>query len=154
MTAVFANEWLWLIFVGIGCLLIIGELLAGIDTGFDFVFVGLAFVLAGVIGLIVGPWEVSVIALSVAAVGYFLAGRRYIKRWAWTRGTKTNVDAIIGRPALVVKPIGKFDRGRVMIDGVLWRAGANEDIEEGAEVTIEGVRGSTLIVSRQGGGQQ
>jgi len=154
MSELFADQWLWLIFVGVGCLLIIGELLAGIDTGFDFVFVGLAFVLAGVIGLIVGPWEASVIALSVAAVGYFLAGRRYVKRWVQTRETKTNVDAIIGRTALVVKPIGKFERGRVKIDGVLWRAGANEDIEEGAEVAINGVRGSTLLVSRQGGGQQ
>ena len=69
------------------------------------------------------------------------------------RGTKSGVDRLIGRTALVVKPIGKFERGRVKIDAVIWRASADEDIEEGVEVTIDGVYGSTLIVSKQGGEQ-
>ena len=58
---------------------------------------------------------------------------------------------MMGRMGLVVKPIGKFQRGRIKVDGVLWRASADEDIEEGVEVTIDGVYGSTLIVSKQGG---
>ena len=39
------------------------------------------------------------------------------------------------------------------VDGVVWRASAGEDIEEGVEVSIEKVHSSILLVSKQGGEQ-
>jgi membrane protein implicated in regulation of membrane protease activity len=151
MTAVFADEWLWVIFVGFGFLLIIAELFGGVDAEFDLVVIGGAFILGGLIGLFFGPWLVSVVSFSVVSVLYFVFGRRYMKRWTRTRETKTNVDALMGRTAIVVKPIAKWERGRVKIDGVTWRASAEGEIAEGVEVAINGVKGSTLLVSIQGG---
>ncbi len=151
MSALFADQWLWLIFVTIGLVLVIVEVLGGVDTGFDLASIGVAFVVGGAIGQFFDTWSASVVAFSAASIAYMVLGRRYIKRWRQVRETKTNIDAMMGRMGLVVKPIGKFQRGRIKIDGVLWRASADDDIEEGVEVTIDGVHGSTLIVSKQGG---
>lgn len=153
MSALLADQWLWLIFVGVGFLLVIAELVGGIDTGFDLVSIGLAFVLGGLIGWPFGSWPAPMISVTVVSIAYIALGRRNIRRWVQVRGTKSGVDRLIGRTALVVKPISKYERGRVKIDAILWRASADEDIEEGIEVAIDGVRGSTLIVSRQGGDQ-
>lgn len=153
MSALFADQWLWLIFVGVGFLLVIAELVGGIDTGFDLVSIGLAFVLGGLIGWPFGSWPAPMISVTVVSIAYIAFGRRNIKRWVQVRGTKSGVDRLIGRTALVVKPISKYERGRVKIDAVVWRASADEEIEEGIEVAIDGVHGSTLIVSRQGGDQ-
>jgi len=43
----FANSWLWLIFTGTGLFLALLELLIGIDTGLDLVFIGSAFIIGG-----------------------------------------------------------------------------------------------------------
>lgn len=154
MSALFADQWLWLIFIGVGFLLIIAELFVGIDAEFELIVIGAAFILGGLVGLLFGPWQASVISFSVVSLLYWAVGRKYMKRWIWTREMKTNVDALMGRTALVVKPIGKYDRGRVKIDAVVWRASADDDIKEGVEVTVDGVHGSTLIVSKQGGEHQ
>ena len=151
MSALFADEWLWLIFIGVGFLLVIAELVGGIDTGFDLVSIGLAFVVGGLIGWPFGSWPVPVASVTVVSIAYIAFGRRNIKLWVQVRGTKSGVDRLIGRTALVVKPISKYERGRVKIDAIVWRASADEGIEEGVEVTIDGVHGSTLIVSKQGG---
>ena len=151
MSALFADQWLWLIFVTVGLVLVIAEVLGGVDTGFDLASIGIAFVIGGAIGQFFDAWSASVVAFSVAAIAYVSLGRRYIKRWRQVRETKTNIDAMMGRMGLVVKPIGKFQRGRIKVDGVLWRASADEDIEEGTEVVIDSVHGSTLSVSKQGG---
>ena len=151
MSALFADEWLWVIFIGIGFLLVIAELVGGIATGFDLVSIGLAFVVGGLIGWPFGSWPAPVASVSVVSIAYIAFGRRNIRRWVQIRGTKSGVDRLIGRTALVVKPISKYERGRVKIDAIAWRASADEDIEVGVEVTIDGVYGSTLIVSKQGG---
>lgn len=154
MTALFADQWLWLIFICVGLLLALAELLGGIDTGLELVAVGSAFALGGLIGWAFDSWPATVVAFGVLCIAYVAVGRRYLKRWAQVRETKTNVDALIGRTGLVVKGISKYERGRVQVNGRLWRASAEEDVEAGAEVTITAIRGSTLIVYVNGGDQQ
>ncbi len=153
MSALLADQWLWLIFIGLGFLLMIAEMVGGIDTGFDLVSLGLAFVLGGLVGWPFGSWPAPVVSVSVVSITYIALGRGYLKRWMQVRETKSGVDRLIGRTAIVVKPIARYERGRVKIDAVVWRASADEEIEEGIEVVIDGVRGSTLLVSRQGGDQ-
>ena len=60
----FADSWLWLIFVGAGLLFILLELILGVETGFDLVFIGSAFILGG---LITWPFHSWVLSLIVTA---------------------------------------------------------------------------------------
>lgn len=69
--------------------------------------------------------------------------------------TKTNVDTLIGREAVVLQEINNLQvRGQVMLGGMEWtaRTGSNDEvIEKGAVVLVERVDGVKLIVSRKGG---
>ena len=58
---VFADLWLWLIFVVIGLILVSVELFIGIETGLDLVFIGSAFVLGGLISWPFHSWIMTVI---------------------------------------------------------------------------------------------
>ena len=148
----FAEQWLWLIFVGVGLLLVLLELIVGVATGFDMVFVGSTFILGGLVTWPFGSWPATVIVTSVICVAYVAIGRKYVHRWTAVREAKTNVDAIIGRKGIVLRGIAKYADGRVKIDNQQWRARAEEDIKEGEEIVVSSVKGATLIVNKTEGG--
>ena len=65
---------------------------------------------------------------------------------------RTNIDAIIGQSGIVRRHIAQNEVGLVKVGYELWRAKAEEDIEEGEEVEVIGVSGVTLEVKKVGGG--
>ena len=147
----FADQWLWLIFIGVGVVLVALEFLAGIETGFELVSFGVTFVLGGIVAWPLDTWLVAVIVTAVLCLVYLTVARKYIRRWVQVRMTPTNVDAVIGRSGVVIANIARHTPGRVRIGTEEWRASAEEKIAEGAEITVTGVRGATLIVVKNGG---
>lgn len=140
------DSWVWVVFVGIGLLMILLELIVGVETGLDLVFLGSAFILGG---LATGPfnsWILTLIVTSAIGVAYVALGRRYIHRWTATRKEKTNIDAIIGKRGIVLQSIAKNADGRVKVGNEEWKAMAAEDIEKGAEIVVIGISGVTLDV--------
>jgi membrane protein implicated in regulation of membrane protease activity len=147
----FADQWLWLIFIGAGVALVALEFLAGIETGFELVSIGTTFVLGGIVAWPLDNWLVAVIVTAVLCLVYITIARRYIRRWVQVKMTPTNVDALIGRSGIVIENIARHTPGRVRVGTEEWRANAEEEIGEGVEITVEGVRGATLIVVKNGG---
>ena len=64
--------------------------------------------------------------------------------------TKTNVDSIIGKQAIVLAQINNLmEEGQVMLNGMEWSARAYEEekiIPTGAVVVVKEIRGVKLIV--------
>jgi membrane protein implicated in regulation of membrane protease activity len=147
----FADQWLWLIFIGVGVALVALEFLAGIETGFELVSIGATFVLGGVVAWPLDNWVVAVVVTAVLCLVYLTVARKYIRRWVQVKTTPTNVDAIIGRSGFVIQDIARNIPGRVRVGAEEWRANAEEEIGEGIEVTVTGVRGATLSVVKKGG---
>ena len=148
----FADQWLWLIFVGIGLALVVTEFLGGGFSGFELAVIGSVLIIGGLVASPFDSWQIAVIVTSVLCFVYIAAGRRYVRRWSQTRTAKTNIDAIIGARGVVVKAITKYAPGRTAVGGTQWRASADEEIGEGQEVTVIEVRGTTLIVQKTAGG--
>ncbi len=149
----FVDQWLWLIFVGVGLMLALLELFGGVNTELDLVAVGSAFIIGGLAGWPLEWWLVAVLVTSLLCIAYVAIGRRYIKRWVQPREARTNVDAIIGREGVVINGIAKNNPGRVRVGNEEWLASAEEDFDEGAEVVVTAVRGATLIVTKADGGR-
>ena len=145
----FADSWLWLFFVGAGLLFIILDFIVGVG---DFLFMGSVFIIGGLATWPFHSWPVTVIATSVVSLGYIILGRRFVRRWTAVREEKTNIDAVIGRKGIVIKNIARYADGQIKIDNMRWRARADENIEEGEEVVVTGVRGATLMVDKIKGG--
>jgi membrane protein implicated in regulation of membrane protease activity len=150
----FADQWLWLIFIGVGVALVALEFLAGIETGFELVSIGTTFVLGGVIAWPLDNWVVAVVVTAVLCLVYLTVARKYIRQWVQVKTTPTNVDAVIGRSGIVLKDIAINTPGRVRVGAEEWRANSEEEIGEGVEIVVTGVRGATLLVVKKGGEQE
>jgi membrane protein implicated in regulation of membrane protease activity len=150
----FVDSWLWLIFIAAGLVLVMMELLLGIETGLDMVFIGSAFIIGGLITAALHSWVWTAIIAGVICVIYVFVGRRYIHRRVAVKGEKTNIDTIIGQQGFVRQDISQQNYGIVKIGMEEWRAKADEDIKTGEEITVVAISGVTLSVKRVEGGKQ
>ena len=148
----FPDSWLWLVFVIVGLLLVLLELIVGVETSLDLVFIGSAFILGGLATWPFYSWLLTLIVTSVICIAYVALGRRYVHRWTLVRKAKTNIDAIIGRRGIVLRSIARNVDGLVKVGNERWRARAEEDIKEGEEIVVNSVNGVTLIVEKNKGG--
>ena len=152
MTLEFADSWLWLIFVIAGLFLAILELIIGVETGYDLVIIGSAFIVGGLATWPAHSWLLTVVVTSVISIAYLVVGRRYVHRWTAVKKERTNIDAIIGRHGVVLQSITRNDDGLVKVRNERWRARAKEDIEKGDAIVVTSVSGVTLIVEKIEGG--
>jgi len=147
---VFFNSWLWVIFVAGGLLMVLLELIVGVETGFDLVVLGSLLILSGLATSFVGNWWVTAVCACVLGLVYIIVGRKYVHRLRqWRTEIKTNIDAIIGESGYVVKVITSNTDGSVSVRGQLWRARAEEDINNGEEIVVNDIVGTTLIVKKK-----
>ena len=154
MDVTFVDSWLWLIFIGAGLVLVMLELLVGVETGLDMVFIGSALILGGLISIALNSWVWTAVISGGICVVYVFIGRRYIHRRVAVKGEKTNIDTIVGRQGFVLQDITQQNFGIVKIGMEEWRAKADEDIKKGEEITVIDVSGVTLSVKRVEGGNE
>ncbi|MFC7340377.1 NfeD family protein [Saccharopolyspora griseoalba] len=134
---------LWLI---AGVLLIGAEVLSG-----DFVLVMLGAAALGAAGsaALGAPLALDVAVFAVLALGLVFLARPALKaRMHGARELKTNVDALVGKHALVEAQVDAHS-GQVRIDGQLWSARALDEtqvIEAGRTVTVMEIEGATAVV--------
>ena len=148
----FSDLWLWLVFVIVGLLFVLLELIVGVETSLDLVFIGSAFILGGLTTFPFNSWLLTVIVTSIICVAYVALGRRYVHRWNAVRKAKTNIDTIIGRRGIVLRNIARNVDGSVKVGNEQWKARADEDIRKGDEIVVTSVSGVTLIVEKTKGG--
>lgn len=137
------NMWqLWTI-VAIVCLII--ELSSG-----DFFIICFSIgALLGIVGAMVGIniyWQILLFAIGSLLAIFFVrpVALRYLHKNEPNR--PSNADALIGRTGKVTETIKAGDYGYVAIDGDMWKACSQEnvDIEKGAMVSVVD-RQSTII---------
>jgi len=150
MAVGFPDLWLWLIFVIIGLLLVLLELVVGGEL--DMVFVGSAFLLGGLVAWLTHSWLWALVVTIIICIVYVFIGRKYVNRLTAVKKAKTNIDAIIGKTGIVLNSIAKNYDGRVRVGNERWKARAEEDINKGDEIVVTGISGVTLIVEKTKGG--
>ena len=145
------GNWVnWLLVIA-GVLCVAAELALGASTGFDLALVGASLAAGGAIGLLAQSWQAGLISASVFALLYFALFRRWLRGKLHVKEQASNVDAVVGRSAVVTKRVGPaHDCGLVRVGSEEWRAelahpdGAVREI--GASVQIVSVEGVTLKV--------
>jgi membrane protein implicated in regulation of membrane protease activity len=146
-------SWVWAVFVVIGLVMVLLELIIGVQTGFDLVFIGSAFILGGLLTWSLHSWILTLIVTSVICLAYVVLGRRYVHGLTAVRKTNTNIDTIVGKKGIVLQKIAKNLDGRVKVGNEDWKAKATEDIEKCDEIVVSSVSGVTLIVEKTKGGE-
>jgi membrane protein implicated in regulation of membrane protease activity len=150
----FFDSWAWLIFVGAGLVLVLLELLIGIDTGLDLVFIGSAFILSGLITIAMQTWVWTAIIAGIICVLYVVVGRRYIHKKTYVNESKTNIDTIVGKTGTVEQDIEPDKDGLVRVGYEEWRARSEESLKAGKEIIVTGISGVTLNVKKIEGSEK
>jgi len=83
-----------------------------------------------------------VAALGAATID--VAETAFFVRWSKRRRAAVGAETLVGRSAVVVRPLSP--RGQVRLDGKLWEARAAVDLPPGAEVVVTGLEGLVLDV--------
>jgi membrane protein implicated in regulation of membrane protease activity len=144
----FIGTYLPQIFIVVGLLLILLELVVGIESGLDMVLIGSVLLISGFAGLLVGSIPLMLIMAIGLSVLYIAVGRRQIRHRMSVTTSRTNVDRLIGAPAIVTRSIAPDKAGMVRMDDETWRAIADEILYESDAVTVESVEGVTLRVRK------
>jgi len=135
-------------FVVLGLLMVLAELVLGIQTGFDLLLIGSIMVIAGFAGILTGS-ELLMFVLAIGlSVLYIAVGRKRIRSKITTVVKKTNIDKLVGSTGTVVREINPDAAGIIRVDDESWRAAAEEVLYVGDVVTIESVEGVTVLVRK------
>lgn len=134
------------LFVIGGLLLILAELLVGIETGFDLVLIGSILIVSGFVGIFTDSTTLMLILATVLSVLYIAVGRKQVRQKITTVSKRTNIDKLIGATGTVVRTITPDTAGLVRINDEDWRASADEIIYEQATIVVDAIEGVTLIV--------
>jgi membrane protein implicated in regulation of membrane protease activity len=86
------------------------------------------------------------IAFSVALL---LVLRPIFKKYIKKNEIKTNADSLVGKIAVCIKPILDGERGEVKIEGKIWTAIANENIQLNEKVIVLAIKGVKLVVRKE-----
>jgi len=144
------SNWVNWVVIILGLVCVTVELALGVLTGFDLALVGASLAVGGAIGLIVGSGTIGLLAAAILALVYFSVFRRWLKAKLQVKDQPSNVDATVGRSAVVTKRIAPREAGLVKVGAEEWRAelGQTDDStrEIGAVVTVVGIEGVTLKV--------
>ena len=132
--------------------MILLELLMGMFTGFDLVFLGTAFIIGGLISWPFHSWMLGLVITMIICLAYIALGRKYIHRWSAVKKEITNIDRIIGLKGIVLQDISLSNTGLVKVGNEEWRARAETAIEQGAVIRVIGISGVTLSVEKYKGG--
>ena len=135
-------------FIAIGMLCILIELGLGAVTGFDLLLLGLSFILFGGVGVIFSSWQVAVVAICIISPLMIVIGRTHTKKFLQITTKKTNIDSLVDDEGVVVKKIALHQAGRVRVGTEIWRATADQSLEENERVRVRSISGITLHVEK------
>lgn len=91
--------------------------------------------------------QTELIIFSCISLVSILLIRPLVKRYFAKKKIETNVDSLIGAPAIVIEKIKLNSTGKIKVGGEIWLAVCEENIDVGKEVIIKAVDGTKLVVS-------
>jgi membrane protein implicated in regulation of membrane protease activity len=141
------TDWqLWLL-AAFG--LMIAEMIA---PGFWLMSVAVGCFAAAVAGFLPFDLSVQVMTFAGGTVASLALLRPLLVRRFHHGGVRTNMDALIGKTAIVTQRLGpQGQTGRLLVEGEDWRALSVDDaaVEPGTRVIVVEVDGATLKVERE-----
>jgi len=91
----------------------------------------------------------QVLIFIAFSIGLLLILRPTFKKYIRKNEIKTNSDSLVGKIAVCTKPIVDGERGEVKIEGKIWTAIANENIEANEKVMVLAIKGVKLVVRKE-----
>lgn len=115
-------------------------------------FVSVWFAIASIPALVLAlfnqdPW-LQLIVFFLLSILLLAVTRPLVVKYLRRNIVDTNVDAYVGKTALVTSKITEIEAGLVKFEGLIWTAISSESIPEGSKVRILAIEGNKLIVTK------
>jgi membrane protein implicated in regulation of membrane protease activity len=136
--------WIWL---GIFTLSLVIEVLT--DD-----FVSIWFSIGALVSICIcyfSPWWVELIVFFTISAVSLVCARPLIKRLMKDKPKNTNSDDFVGKEAILLSDVSKFNPGTLKINGIIYQTIINEgapDIEANSIVRIIDINGNKLVVEK------
>lgn len=128
---------------------IIFIIIEGITMGLTTIWFAAGAVAALAAALLSAGTPVQVVIFFAVSILLLVFTRKLFVKKLKTGTEKTNVDALIGKGAVVISAIKPFEPGVIKLGGQEWTAvleDSQETLEEGAEVKVIGIEGVKAVV--------
>ena len=118
---------------------------------FTMQMVSIWFAVGGVFGLVLSliggiGLEVQIIVSAVVALISIVFLRKFALKFLHKSADQNDAGTLVGKIAEVVEEISPENAGTVKLNGVLWTATSEENLQVGAKVKIIDVLGNKLKV--------
>ena len=107
-------------------------------------------IIASIVAMAKFSLPIQIIVFLIVSILLIYFTRPLAKKRLKIGNEKTNVDALVGREAMVTEPIEPFGSGQAKVDGLVWSAIAKDShttIQKGTTVIIDRVEGVKLVVT-------
>ncbi len=119
-------------------------------VGLWFLWLALAALLTA-LGVQIG-WLTSIgsqlLVFAIFTLAFIVFTRPIALRFLETKDTPSNVNALIGQHGVVTKSINPYHVGQAKVNGEIWTATAEEDIEVDVRIRVVGIQGVKLMVEK------
>lgn len=134
----------WLIVAGL-CFVI-----ESFTVGFFVFWFGVGAIIALIVGLLVDSFFIQAITFIISSSLLLILTKPLVKKFVKSPKTKpTNVYSIIGNEGIVLEDIDIINStGKVKVNGELWSAIADTDIEKGSKIKVISINGVRLKVEK------
>ena len=135
--------YIWLIAAGI---FFVAEM---ITTGFLIFWLGMGSILAMITSFITDSIFIQTTVFVISSCILILLTKPFVKKFVDNgKSTLTNAYGIIGKTGIVTVDIDTLEStGQVKVNGEIWSAKADTNIQKGTEVEVTKIDGVKLIVT-------
>ena len=119
-------------------------------VGFWFLWLAIAAVVVALLvqfGLL-PTLEIQLLIFAIFTLLLIIFTRPLIMRFVKSNDKVSNVKALIGQHGITITPIVPMQFGQVKVNGEVWTAIAEEELEENIRVEVIGIDGVKLLVKK------
>jgi len=119
-------------------------------AGFWFLWLAIAGVAVALLvqfGLL-PSLELQLLVFALITLLLIIFTRPLVMKFIKSNDTVSNVKALIGQHGITLSPIMPMQFGQVKVNGEVWTAISEEELEENTRVEITGIDGVKLMVKK------
>lgn len=136
------------LFIIAGLMLVLVELVVGLQAGFDLVLIGTITIISGAVGIATNSIQLMLLLASALSIAYIFLGRNKIRQKITVITKKTNIDKLIGMQGVVIRSITPDTAGLVRLHDEDWRAISKQVLFEKEKFEVIAVEGVSLVVKK------
>jgi membrane protein implicated in regulation of membrane protease activity len=117
-------------------------------AGFWFLWLGIAALLValGVSLSLLPNLESQLLVFALLSALLIIFTRPLVVKLFKTQDVATNTEALVGQHGVSLSEIKPLHYGQVKLNGEIWTAASEQDIEPNTRVVVEGIDGVKLLV--------